>query len=455
MSDHARDGGDSNGTAGPASGRVDRAGRLVAADPPLARLHAAAEGEPGGRLTIPQLVSLVALARREGAAVARSLLAADETQGFQLEARAWPEGDDIHLSITGWESARIAAADAMADVARRHDWLRADADWLWQVDQALHLTALAGPGESDSTLDAAGWVGLPLSRLFALLPDARGGMPLLDALGERRGFTQQLARLTQTGAQYRLAAIPRFDGDGRFCGFDGGAEAVAAQADGPPAGFGGQLDQALRGAIDRIVGSADAIAAQADGPLRRDYAGYAEDIAVAGRHLLGLIGDLVDAEAIERGDFGITTVPFDLADVARRAIALLAASAAARRITLDGPAESDATIAMGDYRRALQIVVNLASNAVRYAPEASAVRIRVEREGDRALVIVADQGGGIAPEHRERIFDKYERLGAAEPGGSGLGLYIARRLARAMSGDLTVDGAPGQGARFTLALPGG
>ena len=68
-------------------------------------------------------------------------------------------------------------------------------------------------------------------------------------------------------------------------------------------------------------------------------------------------------------------------------------------------------------------------------------------------MIVADQGKGIAVADQERIFGKFERVDAAEPGGSGLGLFISRRLARAMGGDLTVDSAPGQGARFALTLP--
>ena len=57
------------------------------------------------------------------------------------------------------------------------------------------------------------------------------------------------------------------------------------------------------------------------------------------------------------------------------------------------------------------------------------------------------------PAVQERIFDKFERVDASEPSGTGLGLYIARRLARAMGGDIAVDSAPGQGARFTFTLP--
>jgi signal transduction histidine kinase len=68
-------------------------------------------------------------------------------------------------------------------------------------------------------------------------------------------------------------------------------------------------------------------------------------------------------------------------------------------------------------------------------------------------LIIADQGKGISAEDQARIFDKFERVDPSEAGGTGLGLYIARRLARAMGGDVAVDSAPGQGARFTFTLP--
>jgi signal transduction histidine kinase len=100
------------------------------------------------------------------------------------------------------------------------------------------------------------------------------------------------------------------------------------------------------------------------------------------------------------------------------------------------------------------VLVNLIGNAVRYSPAGSTVWVRCGREGEGACVIVADQGKGIAPEDQARIFDKFARVDPSEPGGSGLGLYISRRLARAMGGDIVVDSAPGEGARFVLTLPG-
>jgi signal transduction histidine kinase len=122
-------------------------------------------------------------------------------------------------------------------------------------------------------------------------------------------------------------------------------------------------------------------------------------------------------------------------------------------VRIDKPGEGDSLPARGEFRRVLQIMMNLLVNAIRYSPEGGMIWIRPEREGDIASITVADLGKGIAPEDQARIFDKFERVDVTEPGGTGLGLYIARRLARAMGGDLAVDSAPGQGARFTLTLP--
>jgi signal transduction histidine kinase len=256
------------------------------------------------------------------------------------------------------------------------------------------------------------------------------------------------------------------DGMGRFAGFRGSASSIRPQPaaipandagwDEAPSGapaFGERLDKALRLPLDQIIFNAETISAQPDGPLRTDYASYACDIASAARHLLALVDDLVDLQAIERPDYAPDLEPLDLADVARRAAGLLAVRAADRGVRIDRPGEDERLPVTGEFRRALQVLMNLIANAVRYTPEGGAVWIRTEEEGDLAAIVIADQGKGIAAEDQERIFDKFERVDPNEPGGTGLGLYIARRLARAMGGDIAVDSAPGQGARFTFTLP--
>jgi len=101
----------------------------------------------------------------------------------------------------------------------------------------------------------------------------------------------------------------------------------------------------------------------------------------------------------------------------------------------------------------LQVLLNLISNAIRYTPRDSRVTIECGTYAATSWIAVSDEGDGLTSEQAARVFEKFERLGRSGDGGSGLGLYISRRLARAMNGDLSVHGATGKGARFVLTLP--
>lgn len=447
----------------PVHGRVDSEGRLVAADPPLAALHERAGGREGGMLSVPQIAALARLAKRLGITVSRAAIAADGDQDLDLWVRAEPQGNEIALSITGWAGRPATSIAPSAPADRETDFLRASADWIWETDDTLRITSLSAGAAAAIGRPPSDLVGRQLTRLFRFRESEDGSLPLLAAMAEHGRFDKQVAELRAgRKGRYLLSGVPLIDGMGRFAGFRGAAVSLSAQGAAgavdpvlarESSAFGERLDQALRTPLNHIIDHAERLRAQPEGPLRRDYTGYAGDIAAAGRHLLSLIDDLVDLQAIERPNFRPEAEPIDLADIARRAAGLLAVRAADRDVRIDGPADDEALPATGDFTRALQVMMNLITNAVRYSPPGGQVWIRSEREGDLAAIIVADQGKGIAPEDQERIFEKFERVDPNEPGGTGLGLYIARRLARAMGGDLSVDSAPGQGARFTFTLP--
>jgi len=215
------------------------------------------------------------------------------------------------------------------------------------------------------------------------------------------------------------------------------------------------MDEALRLPIGRIIANAETIARRVEGPIADDYAGYAGDIASAGKHLLGLIDDLADLQAIEREGFEVAHERVDLAKVAAQAAGLLSMRAAEKRMKIVVEHSDQAALAIGEFRRVLQILINFIGNAVRYAPDDTTITVEtaVDPDSGKVRVTVIDQGPGIAAEDQARIFDKFERLGRRDHGGSGLGLYISNRLARAMDGNVSIDSAPGEGARFTLALP--
>lgn len=444
----------------PVRGLVDGDGRLLQADERLEELNARAGGAIGAPLAVPQVATLARLARRLKIMVSRGVTVADGEDDIELWVRAEPEGDSVRLSLTGW-SFRSAWAPSAVEMNAERERIAADADWLWETDAALRLTFVSEDAAARFGIDAAGLLGQPVTRLFALTEAKDGGFPMLAAAASQAAFEDQHATLRGSDRKVVLNAAPRKDAEGRFAGFVGAvqmddvaaAPAQAAPETGIPQAFSARLDRALRTPLSRIVANADSISGQTDGPLKSEYAGYAADIATAGRHLIGLVDDLIDLQYIEREGFTVAAEEIDLADIARRASGLLAVRAEANNLRLDLPALDEGMPATGEFRRALQVMVNLIGNAVRYSPAGGMIWIRFETDGPMAAVIVADQGRGIAAEDQARIFDKFERLNASEPGGSGLGLYIARRLARAMGGDIAVDSAPGQGARFIFTLP--
>jgi Histidine kinase-, DNA gyrase B-, and HSP90-like ATPase len=442
------------------TGYVDREGRLIAADPRLLVLQIAAGGVEGGALVIPQLASLARIARSLAIPISRPVIIADGDRTVEVLARARLEDAIVHLVLSDIDAVEpLESAVDLSDPNRAADFARLEGEGRWETDATLTITSMsAGLGTLLGTPmpDA---VGKSLGSVFTPIAGPDGDVPILSALVQHIAFTGQWAALALNPAKkVLLTGAPMDDTGGGHRGYHGTVRpAEAFIQDGVQgaqiSSVAQRLDTALRAPIGRIIGNADAINAGQEGALKPEYLDYASDISSAGRHLLGLVDDLVDLQAIERADFKVDHDPIDIADIARRAAGLLSVRAADSKVRIDKPDDDEELPARGEFRRVLQILVNLIGNAVRYSPENAMVWIRTEQDGDLAVIVVADQGKGIAVADQARIFEKFERVDTDEPGGSGLGLYIARRLARAMGGDITVDSAPGLGARFALTLP--
>lgn len=459
-------------------GRISADGRLAAADPELLSLQRAAGGDSDGPFVVPALAHLVRVARRMGMTIARPVTIASSDRDLAFWARIRPEGDEVSVQLLPQAAPPTATFDQID-----HDGLAAiaamrGAGWSWAVDRTLRfVTAAAEDGHAAHELPRP---GTALSSYFLLLEracdESADPLPLLAAVAQARAFAGQPVALRSDGRfRYFLAAVPLFDVRGRLNGYRGKAlldeaapvspDAVAPDGSSPvwrafgeetySSAFSRRLDLALRQPLGRIVANANTISGQMQGPLRTEYAAYAADIAAAGKHLLALVDDLGDLQAIERPDFTAEREPVDLADLARRAAGLLKVRATERGVSVSTPATDEHIGAIAEYRRVLQILVNLIGNAVRHSPAGGQIWVRVDDDpaDGTACVVVADQGQGIDPADHERIFERFERLNPDDPEGTGLGLYISRRLARAMAGDIRVESAPGQGARFTLTLP--
>jgi signal transduction histidine kinase len=430
-------------------GRLDRAGRLISADPQLAALQREAGSNLGEPLALPQIAAVAQLARKLAMPVSRPALAASTDHDIELWVQATPEGDEIALSLEGWTMRAPPGPRLAAILGGSTDSETGGARNEWAADEELRIISLSPDLAELLGVDSGDVAGQPLTRVVRLEEDDAGEMPLISALAARRGFSGQHARSrADEGRAISLTGEVVTGADGSFAGFRGTMQsdemAAAPTSPGRLTAFDEALDEVLRSPLDRIIESAERIVERADGPLRSDYASYGSDIAAAARHLLSVLTSMSEEPAQAHRSI-------DLAGLAGEAVVMLDSSAEDRRVRIDLEC-SDALLASGEQRAVIQILVNLVGNAIRHSPDGGAIRMSFSRTPGTTSVTVADEGPGVAAADQQRIFERFERAHTDE-GGSGLGLAISRRLARSMGGDVTLDSAPGEGARFTLTLP--
>ena len=202
-----------------------------------------------------------------------------------------------------------------------------------------------------------------------------------------------------------------------------------------------------------------------DSGLNQEQRHFAEAVEHSGRHLLGIINDILDFSKIEAGHLELEAVEFELGDLLEGTLAMFAQPAEKKGLELvaDLPAEVRRGL-RGDPFRLRQVIGNLISNAVKFTARGEVVvraRLLDESEHDCHLRIsVEDTGIGIPVDAQQRIFDQFSQLDGSttrQYGGTGLGLAICRRLLGLMHGEISLDSAPHEGARFhvDLVLPKG
>jgi Histidine kinase-, DNA gyrase B-, and HSP90-like ATPase/His Kinase A (phospho-acceptor) domain len=431
----------------PIKASISSKGWLLSADPPVWRLHNLAGGGDNSEVAIPALAALAATALRTGMRIERPVRAADEENDIELWVTATPQSDRVDLLITGWRD----VAPPTDRNEREESVVRSSADIneiLIDPEQRVVRLPSAFPSQG---------IGQHFGSLFVVESDADGRVPLIDALMDRRAIMQMPIGVIGKTERFLLDLTPQFALDGRYLGHVGRVTTIEADEAPVPSRsdlpMSRQLASVLKQPLNRIVANAETIGSRIHGPLRDNYAEYAQDIANAARHLAELVSDMEDLDAIDRPDFSAARDRLELGDIARRVGGLLALKASDHGISLMLPAEADKVAAIGEFRRVLQVMLNLVGNAIRYAPGGSIVTITIEKQADFAAISVSDQGQGVPKDDRERVFEKFERLGRSGDGGSGLGLFISRKLARAMGGDLVVTDASGGGACFRLTLP--
>jgi hypothetical protein len=436
----------------------DADGLLLRADEPLASLQRYCGGTVPGVIAVPELRALVSKALSYGLRLARPITAQDRRDTIRAWIEVTPRAEGCTLVLRNWQTTPLLPDLPEQEQRRRGEIDRALAELTARLDARQHLLTVEcdAPDLADLAAAMRSRLGQPWTE-FVVLPGHGHNQPV-----HWRLLDGAMVEVAGSPRPWRASLLPQTGIHGEVTGFDlclnsNEPPPVASppEPEAVPAApvIGRELAPILRQPIARIIANAETIRTHRAGPLPEDYARYAADIASAGQHLLGLVEDLADIEVIEGAGFAPAADRIDLADVARRAAGILQVRAREKGIVLHAPGPEAFAPAIGEFRRVLQILLNLIGNAIRYSPENSTVSLQVTLSPRGARLAVADQGPGVAPQDTQRVFDKFERLGRSGDGGSGLGLYISRRLARAMQGELSVESGIGGGARFVLDLP--
>ena len=188
---------------------------------------------------------------------------------------------------------------------------------------------------------------------------------------------------------------------------------------------------------------------------REQQTKFTQDILRHTDHMLRLLNDVLDVTQIESGNLSLEETSVDLAALLIEAVKwhTLVATPKGTRVQLQ-PVIAGRVLA--DPLRVRQVVDNLISNAVKYSPPGSLVRVGMQRLDRGWQIAVKDQGPGLTPADRQRLFQDFARLSARPTGGeksTGLGLAIVRRIVQAHGGQVGAESTPGQGATFWFTLP--
>jgi signal transduction histidine kinase len=216
------------------------------------------------------------------------------------------------------------------------------------------------------------------------------------------------------------------------------------------------MSHELRTPLNSIIGFSEVMQMEVAGPLTDKQRDYLGDVVGSGKHLLTLINDVLDLSKVEAGKLELRPEAVDLGRLLEQVGAVMRPLAERKRIELTiTPAEGLGTV-HHDPGRLRQVLLNVASNAVKFTPEGGKVIISALRLDADAEITVRDSGIGLSEADIATIFDEFRQIDSAyarSQEGTGLGLALVKRFVELMGGSIAVTSAVGVGSTFVIKLP--
>ncbi len=216
------------------------------------------------------------------------------------------------------------------------------------------------------------------------------------------------------------------------------------------------MSHELRTPLNVIIGFSELMIDEVPGKINDEQRQSLGDILSGGQHLLNLINDVLDLSKIESGKIRLKTTTFALAEVVETLRNTMMPIIAPRKQKLDIEVEKDLPPVHADKAKVRQVLLNLADNSSKFAPDEGRLRIEAIRKDEWCHVSITDNGIGIKKEDQEKIFEPFCQLESPltkERSGTGLGLTLVKQIIEKHGGQVWVESEYGKGSRFTFTLP--
>jgi signal transduction histidine kinase len=215
------------------------------------------------------------------------------------------------------------------------------------------------------------------------------------------------------------------------------------------------MSHELRTPLNAILGYTELILDNIYGETPEKMREVLERLQANGKHLLGLINDVLDLSKIEAGQLTLDLADYSLEDIVHTVVTAVESLASAKKLALTGDVAPNLPPGRGDGRRLAQVLLNLVGNAIKFTDQGE-VAIKATSSDGTVTVAVCDTGPGIAPSDQEKIFGEFQQADNSltrRKGGTGLGLSIAKRIIEMHGGRIWVESEIGKGSIFAFTIP--